>query len=351
MSRAERIVRGLKAVADKIGLDDVVDDALSVFGRKEAATARRATVPARPAPPPAKIDVYHGTKHRLKPGLQVRDTKTGAEHFIESPTGERVRGIPAALEPVKEYPLGRFSMDKIGTGSGAQIFGHGLYFSKHPDIARQYRHGYGDTTVFGRNVYDLYNTLEEQANALPSVEAQPLYDRLSLMDDLLNAGDTLEVNQSYEKGAYSPETMQWFRQNVEPGFEAPGALYHAQLQASPEQFLHYTKTLAEQPLVLENIAPLVQKYDLANRYQFNPAVDTGGDLARVLEFGANVQGGPRQKAEQVARELVGAGVPGIRYRDLAPGDREAENYVVMNPDLIEIMKRYRVGGAVTEGEC
>ena len=53
MSRAERVVRGLKAAADKIGLDDVVDDALAVFGRKEAPAARRVAASARKAELPA----------------------------------------------------------------------------------------------------------------------------------------------------------------------------------------------------------------------------------------------------------------------------------------------------------
>ena len=43
MSRAERVVRGLKAVADTVGLGDVADDALAVFGKKKA--------PRRAAPP------------------------------------------------------------------------------------------------------------------------------------------------------------------------------------------------------------------------------------------------------------------------------------------------------------
>lgn len=51
MSRAERVVRGLKAVADKIGLDDVVGD-LAVLGRKEAPATRRAETRAATPPVP-----------------------------------------------------------------------------------------------------------------------------------------------------------------------------------------------------------------------------------------------------------------------------------------------------------
>lgn len=51
MSRAERVVRGLKAVADAVGLGDVADD-LAVFGKKAPAT-RRATTSSKATPEPS----------------------------------------------------------------------------------------------------------------------------------------------------------------------------------------------------------------------------------------------------------------------------------------------------------
>jgi len=57
---------------------------------------------------------------------------------------------PAPVPPVEpDYPIrayhgsphsfDRFSLDKIGTGEGAQAYGHGLYFAGNEDVARQYR--------------------------------------------------------------------------------------------------------------------------------------------------------------------------------------------------------------------
>ena len=37
------------------------------------------------------------------------------------------------------HRFSKFSMDKIGTGEGAQAYGHGLYMAESPDVARQYR--------------------------------------------------------------------------------------------------------------------------------------------------------------------------------------------------------------------
>ncbi|MEB3269991.1 MAG: hypothetical protein VKJ09_15730, partial [Leptolyngbya sp.] len=37
------------------------------------------------------------------------------------------------------HDFDRFDMSKIGTGEGAQAYGHGLYFAESPDVARAYR--------------------------------------------------------------------------------------------------------------------------------------------------------------------------------------------------------------------
>ena len=37
------------------------------------------------------------------------------------------------------HKFDRFSMDQIGTGEGAQAYGHGLYFADSEDVAKGYR--------------------------------------------------------------------------------------------------------------------------------------------------------------------------------------------------------------------
>lgn len=37
------------------------------------------------------------------------------------------------------HDFDKFSMDKIGTGEGAQAYGHGLYFADNETVARTYR--------------------------------------------------------------------------------------------------------------------------------------------------------------------------------------------------------------------
>lgn len=393
MSRAERIVRGLKAAADAVGIDDVIDDALSVFGKKKApapkpkvaapkpkATSLRVktedegdwelpdlteevaiytapvqrpslSVPAKAAPPRAKVEVYHGTPHRLQPETKLRRRDTGQEGFVESAMLDRA-SLGPDVEIVQQYPLGRFRMDKIGTGEGAQAYGHGLYFAEKPDVARGYRdanlrHDAPNPTIGGQDANAMYVDLLSQGDALPYPQAQVMYDKSSLLEDLISKGDTLGVREilAEDPTRYHPEAIDWYKQNVEPQWSAPGSLYQVALDVDPNQMLVWDTPITEQPEVLKMVQPLLQKYQIEGLHD-GKYPTLGGDLYHQLRLRSDV------RDSAMSDLLTGAGIPGIRYLDQGSrsSGRGTENYVVMNPGLIEIMKRYRVGGAVTEGE-
>ena len=58
-------------------------------------------------PKPLQLDVYHGTPH--------------------------------TLPPTERNPLGEFDASKIGTGEGAQAYGHGIYVAENPKVAIEYK--------------------------------------------------------------------------------------------------------------------------------------------------------------------------------------------------------------------
>jgi hypothetical protein len=48
-------------------------------------------------------------------------------------------GSPHRINNVDEQnPLGKFDLSKVGTGEGAQAYGHGIYLAESPDVARTY---------------------------------------------------------------------------------------------------------------------------------------------------------------------------------------------------------------------
>lgn len=83
---------GQKAMSGPLGAGEVIGEMLG---------------PRKTGPVMAELDVYHGTPHRF-PATEVN-------------------------------PLGEFDASKIGTGEGAQAYGHGVYLAENPEIASGYR--------------------------------------------------------------------------------------------------------------------------------------------------------------------------------------------------------------------
>ena len=48
-------------------------------------------------------------------------------------------GTPHRFPPTERNPLGEFDLQKIGTGEGAQVYGHGIYVAENPEVAKNYQ--------------------------------------------------------------------------------------------------------------------------------------------------------------------------------------------------------------------
>jgi hypothetical protein len=85
------------------------------------------------------------------------------------------------------HSFDRFSMEKIGTGEGAQAFGYGLYFTDVKDIAKYYADSLGHSRRFDgdtahlyaaqdmvKNSYSLDETVEALKSAYPTTATQDL---------------------------------------------------------------------------------------------------------------------------------------------------------------------------------
>ena len=77
----------------------------------------------------------------------------------ESEAGFITKGGKTLLEAFHGSPhkFDNFSMDQIGTGEGAQAYGHGLYFTDTEDIARGYRDGLAGSDGYykGQRIADM----------------------------------------------------------------------------------------------------------------------------------------------------------------------------------------------------
>jgi hypothetical protein len=48
-------------------------------------------------------------------------------------------GSPHKFAPTERNPLGEFDASKIGTGEGAQVYGHGIYTAENPVVGKEYK--------------------------------------------------------------------------------------------------------------------------------------------------------------------------------------------------------------------
>jgi len=203
------------------------------------------------------------------------------------------------------HKFDKFRLDAIGTGEGAQAYGHGLYFAESQQVAAEYQRKLAgaDNGMAGQiaaSKLQMYKTPEAAIAALK---------------------EGITPNLSAEAKAMSQSAIDL----LEQGKADTGNLYKAGIPAEAvARFLDWDKPLSQQPEALEAM----------KRAGYAPSPEmTAGDFVKSKSsegFGA-----------YLSDDLAKQGIPGIRYLD--GGSRGAgegtSNFVVFDPDLIRILER------------
>lgn len=263
--------------------------------------------------------------------------------------GERV-GIKAYHGSPHDFD--QFSLSKIGTGEGAQAYGHGLYFAEDQKVANTYRGKVsamqgGKPTVDGRPI----NWDDPRESAA--------FELWRHNGDRQAAADFAE--RTLKKGSSVPEILR--SGEPLPNVLPPGRMYEVQINADPDQLLDWDKPLSQQSGQVQSAARrLIEqaKRDAQanNRYaaqalleskDYVPADPTGADIHRILSRTMN--DGAQFNQTTVSKALREQGVPGIKYLD--GGSRAAgegsRNFVIFDDSLVSILKKYGVALPVIEG--
>lgn len=253
-------------------------------------------------------------------------------------------------------PMGRsMLMEKIGTGEGAQAYGHGLYTAESPEVAKAYStlgHIKGNiSTIGGKNITDYYSALENQAARLPPQKAAGHYEKLGMLENLMNNQTPSEVVKFAQDNGYSKSAIDWFKSDVIPKYDGAGKLYKLELShpdpvkeaatpLSPNDFLHWDLPMSQQPervqAALNKIAklPEFRQGMLGEAMQPMEINSTKGETIHHI-LNSYFQG----DRAKVTGLLNRAGIPGIRYLD--GGSRGAgqgtHNYVLFDPKLANIV--------------
>jgi hypothetical protein len=251
------------------------------------------------------------------------------------------------------HDFDKFDLSKIGTGEGAQAYGHGLYFAENEGVARQYREVLG---AKGNKV------LTPGGGELPGALMWGPEGNKVALQELKNAGSydgaRANLQQALENtkawgnpGTHLIEALESLTQLEKSGYGAVkgGKMYEVNINAHPDQFLDWDKRIAS-PDAMETFAakfdsvnPTIRKtledWAYSNNQRGMPLPD-GQSIVQAL---GGIEGA---SARQLSRTMNTAGIPGIKYLD--QGSRTAgqgtNNYVVFDDKLIDILKKYGIAG-------
>jgi len=266
--------------------------------------------------------------------------RAAAERAMLEARGERdVRfavawhGTPHTFEAENDAPLGKFRMDKLGTGEGAQVFGHGLYFTEKRKIGEGYRDGLSATApaAYEWRGHRYEDGPIKHALSLIYNDGLPYTRKLAKQwaNDAANNADEKAYFQTLLDTVNNVGSKSEIRQHK-------GRLYQVHLKPADDAWLLWDKPItAQSKRVKAAIEGNATLKSLAAERKEDGSQKTGEDLYREL---SSKQGGDQAASDYLAT----ADIPGMKY---LTGDSRAKgkgdyNYVVFRDGDVEVMQRF-----------
>lgn len=326
----EALSAGEQDFASIIGGEDAVGTADSVDGQGGVAAADAGTVES-----PAG-----GSAPQVAQPDQV--TGDSVTQIIEQQAA--YHGTPHRFD--------KFSMEKIGTGEGAQAFGHGLYFAGKRGTAEFYRDTLSqkatkvafDGVVFDGALRSEGGVVNPQDYALFSVETEG--DVEAAFDALSTIAGEAKTPAKHKLASDAIAWLETNRERVEVS-NNKGALYSVDVPDDAE-LLDWDAPLSKQPEEVRTKLRLAAE-QLRSPGSDRPVYEYAENpvLSVVLEERA---GDPSAEAiydelsrmlgpEGASEALNKAGIPGLRYLDAGSrttADNQTRNYVIFDDSRITI---------------
>lgn len=262
-------------------------------------------------------------------GAEAKDgIEAGVDVDRPEPKPVDVVRANAGLTPITAFhgtphEFSAFDIGKVGTGEGAQSYGHGLYFAEKPEVAESYKSAGvgGQHTVGGKpfNPNDPVHVASKALDEFGSPEDALIYLRNSAAAARKRSG----VMGEPEAKKFEAAQQLISKGDKLPQYGEPvGAnLYRVRIHAEKEHFLDWDKPLSEQPKILEKIG----NHDLLGDVKIKGDA-TGEDF--LLNAAAHLSGteigegdliqrfGNLDKhSPELSKLLHEAGIPGIKYLD------------------------------------
>jgi hypothetical protein len=321
-------------------------------------------------------------------GIQIGDREAFERQMAQVPNLMGLTAYHGTPHTIK----GKFDISKVGTGEGAQAYGHGMYFAESPEVAKTYANlGTGNVAYRG-HTEDVLNKLQKsgldrETADLVSTFAYEGGFKGGTAQDLAAFLKTYADNPNQEKIftnlTKKPEIVDAINLYVSP---KQGNLYKVDI---PDEYipnmLDYEKPIKDQPEILKKIRTLIkdpdmlktfdnnvesgitganvyanyiptgvskfdllkQRDDLLNKYMtkdmgmsdavksMNP--DDRLAFSQIAQKIDNLKNRPKM----VSEVLNSIGIKGIRYKDAMSrgADDGTSNFVVFDPTQVKILEQ------------
>jgi hypothetical protein len=290
---------------------------------------------------PAATSVARMAGQEINAGLTGQPTRSLLGTITPKPKLLDVyHGTPHTLPPTERNPLGEFDASKIGTGEGAQSFGHGIYTAENPLVAKDYQfmeQNWFDTSKAkykGKSIDSWYEQAQkDQEKAFRTKDKaleQNATARLAYWENIMTHNHPENVLKQFTDPEYGWDAATNYAKSIDlskfQGIPRTGNLYKVDL---PDEkiatMLDWDKPLSQQsPQVQAAIEKLTGiKADKAKLNEFDDALlnalqggttelpkqpldPMGSDLYQRI-----IGGNPAQ----VAGKLQEQGIAGIKYLD------------------------------------
>jgi hypothetical protein len=253
---------------------------------------------------------------------------------------------------------GKFDISKVGTGEGAQAYGHGMYFAENPKVAKEYQKMVQGAESTAQHYLEMYKTPESAISALqygitPNLTAQAKQHSLDAIE-VLKSGKEIKGNL-YKvdiPDADIPNMLNW----DEPLSKQPKSVQNALAKFDPDLYSKkgsdyspeergesiymrianspQAKNFPEASAVLESLGIKGIRYlDEGSR---NPAVQPYYQLIRKSDNAVYTQMQDLKSAEEFVKN---AKKQGVDFEISAPVDKRTSNFVVFEPSNVKILEK------------
>lgn len=262
---------------------------------------------------------------------------------------------PPWEEPIRAYhgspyDFERFDISQVGTGQGAQSYGHGLYFAEEPAVAKDYqeqlsgRRGVNPNAftaktrwlvngepapegISGHAALDTAGDIDRYLYFVKSNTDPGVRDVLKQRLDQRVAKFREEDKKGWATGSAGEDMRALadyydkYVRNVSPGNineRPPGRMYEVNINANPEHFVDWDKPIGEQQQKVKDALYEVVKKDAYGRALSATDKKRADELWGMVKDPNKAPAGFAQeilKKPEFVEQLRKAGVPGIRYLD------------------------------------